>query len=86
MGVFIGLPFPAYRFKSFGWAIFWTVLLGPLGLFYASSVGALALIAVWISATSVPGFAVLCWPASIVWAVLAVRAQHLRVRKAWGEA
>jgi hypothetical protein len=64
--------------KSVFWAVVLTLFLGPLGLFYVSVWGAVALIAL-AAAGVVPtmGFVLIfVWPASMVWAAIAASRQH----------
>ena len=64
--------------KSVTVAIILTVLLGPLGLFYATAWGAVALILL-AAAGVVPtmGFVLLfVWPASVAWAAIASSRKH----------
>jgi hypothetical protein len=68
----------AMKDKSVALALALTFFLGPLGLFYVSAWGAVALIVV-AAAGVVPtlGFVLIfVWPASIVWAVIAASRQH----------
>ena len=66
------------RDRSVLLAVVLTVLFGPLGLFYASVWGALALIVVAaIGVVPTMGFVLIfVWPASIAWAVIAASNQH----------
>jgi len=64
--------------KSVLLALVLTFLFGPLGLFYVSVWGAVALIVV-AAAGVVPtlGFVLIfVWPASMVWAAIAASRQH----------
>ncbi|HXW80428.1 MAG TPA: hypothetical protein VEJ84_13070 [Acidimicrobiales bacterium] len=64
--------------KSVALALALTFFLGPLGLFYVSMWGAVALVLL-AAAGVVPtmGFVLIfVWPASMVWAVLAASRQH----------
>ena len=66
------------RDKSVVWAMVLTFFFGPLGLFYVSAWGAMALILV-AAAGVVPTMGlvlIFVWPASIVWAAVAARQQH----------
>jgi hypothetical protein len=66
------------RDKSVVWALVLTFFFGPLGLFYVSAWGAVALIAV-AAAGVVPTMGlvlIFVWPASIVWAAVAAGQQH----------
>ncbi|HUB69079.1 MAG TPA: hypothetical protein VL984_01520 [Acidimicrobiales bacterium] len=69
------------RDKSVGLAVLLTVLFGPLGLFYVSVWGAVALIAVAaIGVVPTFGFVLIfVWPASVAWAAIAASGAH----KAW---
>lgn len=64
--------------KSVGVALLLTLLFGPLGLFYASVWGAVALI-VLAAAGVVPtlGFVLIfVWPASMMWGAIAASSKH----------
>ena len=64
--------------KSVALALLLTFLFGPLGLFYASTTGAVALI-VLAAAGVVPtlGYVLIfVWPASMVWGAIAASNQH----------
>ncbi len=64
--------------KSVTLALVLTLFLGPLGLFYVSAWGAVALVVV-AAAAVVPtmGFVLIfVWPASMVWAALVASKQH----------
>jgi len=64
--------------KSVVLALVLTFFLGPLGLFYASATGAVALI-VLAAAGVVPtlGYVLIfVWPASMVWAAIAANNRH----------
>jgi hypothetical protein len=64
--------------KSVAVAILLTLFFGPLGLFYVSAWGAVALIVV-AAAGVVPtmGFVLIfIWPASIAWGAIAASNQH----------
>jgi hypothetical protein len=64
--------------KSVPLALVLTLFLGPLGLFYVSAWGAVALV-VLAAAAVVPtlGFVLIfVWPASMMWAVHAAAKQH----------
>jgi hypothetical protein len=64
--------------KSVLVAVALTFFFGPLGLFYASTTGALALI-VLAAAGVVPtlGYVLIfVWPASMVWAAIAANNRH----------
>ena len=66
------------RDKSVVWAMVLTFFFGPLGLFYVSAWGAMALILV-AAAGVVPTMGlvlIFVWPASIFWAAVAARQQH----------
>lgn len=64
--------------KSVVLALVLTLFFGPLGLFYVSVWGAVALIVV-VAAGVVPtlGFVLIfVWPASMVWAAIAANREH----------
>jgi hypothetical protein len=64
--------------KSVGLALVLTLLLGPLGLFYASVWGAVALILL-AAAGVVPTFGfvlIFVWPASMAWAAVSAGGKH----------
>ena len=64
--------------KSVTLALVLTLFSGPLGLFYVSAWGAVALVAL-AAAAVVPtmGFVLIfVWPASMVWAALVASKQH----------
>jgi hypothetical protein len=64
--------------KSVVLAVALTFFLGPLGLFYASTTGAVALI-VLAAVGVVPtlGYVLIfVWPASMVWAAIAANNRH----------
>jgi hypothetical protein len=68
--------------KSIAIAMVLTVIFGPIGLFYVSAWGAVALILV-AAAGVVPtmGFVLIfVWPASIAWAAIAASNQHSAFR------
>ena len=72
--------------KSVGLALVLTFLFGPLGLFYASVWGAVALI-VLAAAGVVPTFGfvlIFVWPASIAWAAIAAGSRHRAYRQEMG--
>lgn len=62
--------------KSVVAAFFLALLLGPLGLLYASITGGIVLLLLAVFAVPLTGglAAFLIWPASIVWAVIAALA------------
>ncbi|HTV11024.1 MAG TPA: hypothetical protein VME20_04110 [Acidimicrobiales bacterium] len=66
------------RDRSVVLAVVLTVLFGPLGLFYATIWGALALIALAaIGVVPTVGFVLIfVWPASVVWAAIAASRRH----------
>jgi len=66
------------RDRSVLLAVVLTVLFGPLGLFYATVWGALALITLAaIGVVPTMGFVLIfVWPASIAWAIIAAANQH----------
>ena len=64
--------------ESVALALVLTLVFGPLGLFYVSAWGAVALV-VLAAAAVVPtmGFVLIfVWPASMVWAALVASKQH----------
>lgn len=64
--------------KSVGLSLLLTFLFGPLGLFYASAWGAVALIII-AAAGVVPtmGFVLIfVWPASMLWGAIAAGNKH----------
>ncbi len=64
--------------KSVFVALVLTFFLGPLGLFYANTTGAVALIALAaIGVVPTLGYVlVFVWPASMVWAAIAANNRH----------
>ena len=69
--------------KSVGLAILLAVLFGPLGMLYATVVGALVMIVVtFLVALFTVGLGlVLTWPICILWAALAVAGDKTTVHK-----
>ena len=64
--------------KSVFVALVLTFFLGPLGLFYASTTGAVALVAVAaVGVVPTLGYVLIfVWPASMVWAAIAANNRH----------
>lgn len=70
--------------KSVGLSIILTVLLGPLGLFYASAPGGIIMcIAGLVIGFVTLGFGIpLVWGASIIWGAVAVNQHNARIASA----
>ncbi|MDA8301232.1 MAG: hypothetical protein M0005_06735 [Actinomycetota bacterium] len=71
------------RDRSVVLALALTFFLGPLGLFYASVPGALALIGLAaIGVVPTLGFVLIfVWPASMAWAAIAASGKHMAFRQ-----
>lgn len=68
-------------YKSVAGALLFSVLLGPIGLLYASVMGGIVMISLSIYAVSNQFYFVtfLCWVISCIWSVAAVESHNKKI-------
>lgn len=74
---------PVLPFKSVAGALLFSVILGPVGLLYSSSVGGILLILVGFVFLSKPTFVLMIflWTLSCIWSVLATNRFNKKILK-----